>query len=297
MQTRPSRLYLPKIDPAPETILEYILARFPQIDASVWQARIGHGQVTVSDGTRVRCDTPYRHGLTVFYRKEVEAEPPVTLRPSIVYCDDNLLVVDKPHGMPVTPSGDHVDRSALVHLQKTTGLADLCPIHRLDRETAGLLILSVKPETRAAYHTLFFERRVEREYIAASFTRGPLLQTRWRIEQRLEAGEPWFRQRIVAGRVNSVTDIEVIRTGQEVAEFRLTPMTGKKHQLRVHMESIGYPIMGDPFYPVIRSKEDLVIQMQLVARRLQFLDPLTGQRREFISNQKLNYRELTTGSS
>ena len=108
IQTRPSRLYLPKFDAAPPTIFEYLLARFPQIDVAIWRARVSQGLVTLSDGTTLREDSPYRHGVSVFYRKEVALEPPALEEPQIVYRDDDILVVDKPHGMPVTPSGQEV---------------------------------------------------------------------------------------------------------------------------------------------------------------------------------------------
>jgi tRNA pseudouridine32 synthase/23S rRNA pseudouridine746 synthase len=184
-----------------------------------------------------------------------------------------------------------------VHLQRATELEDLSPIHRLDRETAGLLLFSIRPDTRAVYHGLFSERQVEREYVAASYVRDPLRESRWRIENRLGQGEPWFRQRIVDGKANSVTDIEVIRIHADVGEFRLLPKTGRKHQLRVHMASIGYPIIGDPFYPTIRPRLHSGTPMQLVARRLKFADPLTGCCHEFTSKRTLSYWEVATGCS
>src|SRR5437870_520760 len=199
MQTRPSRLYLAKFDGAPRTIFEYLLARFPQVNATIWRERVSQGLITLSDGTTLEEHTPYRHGMTVFYRKEVPLEPASLEEPLIVYRDDEILVVDKPHGMPVTPSGEHVERSLFVRLQKITGLPDLNPIHRLDRETAGLLLFTIKAEARADYHRLFAEGRVEREYLAVAHVDTPLHGTHWRIENRIEPGEPWYRQRIVDG--------------------------------------------------------------------------------------------------
>src|SRR5262249_51828027 len=158
------------------------------------------------DGTVLRKDSPYRHGLMIFYRKEVPSEPPIVEEPLIIYRDDEILVVDKPHGMPVLPSGGYVERSLLFHLQQKTGPPDLARMHRLDRETAGLVLFAIKPSARAQYHTLFQEGRVEREYLAIAQIAEPLNRRRWRIENRLESGEPWFRQRIVEGRVNAVTE-------------------------------------------------------------------------------------------
>jgi tRNA pseudouridine32 synthase/23S rRNA pseudouridine746 synthase len=283
IQTRPSRLYLPKFDTAPPTIFEYLLARFPQVDAAIWRARVSQGLVTLSDGTTLREDCPYRHGLWVFYRKEVASEPPPPEEPQIVYRDDDILVVDKPHGMPVTPSGQHVERSLFINLQRSTGLPDLAPMHRLDRETAGLVLFAIKAAARADYHRLFAEGKVEREYLALAHTTSPVEKRHWRIENRMERGEPWFRQHIVEGPANAITEIELIELRQGFGRFRLFPKTGRKHQLRVHMASIGCPIVGDPFYPIIREKRKGDPPLQLIARRLAFIDPMTGAARSFIS--------------
>src|SRR5262245_35571522 len=283
MPTRPSRLYLPKFDSAPQTIFEYLLARFPQVSATIWRERVSRGLITLSDGTTLEEHSLYRHGITVFYRKEVPSEPASLEEPLIVYRDDEILVVDKPHGIPVTPSGQYVERSLFIRLQTITGLPDLEPIHRLDRETAGLLLFTIKADARAHYHRLFAEGRIEREYVAVAHVDSRPQETHWRIENRMEAGEPWYRQRIVEGQINSITEIELVNLRAGLGRFRLFPKTGKKHQLRVHMASIGCPIVGDPFYPAIREKRDGDTPLQLLAKRLAFVDPLTGVARSFTS--------------
>jgi tRNA pseudouridine32 synthase/23S rRNA pseudouridine746 synthase len=287
MHTRQSRLYLPKFSSAPRTIFEYLLARFPQVDTNIWRARVAQGKVTLSDGTPLEESSPYRHGLTVFYRREVAAEPPAGEEPRIVYRDDEILVVDKPHGMPVTPVGDHVERSLLIRLQRITELPDLAPVHRLDRDTAGLLLFTINLDARAHYHQLFSEGRVEREYCALAHVSVPLQKKRWHIENRIEAGEPWYRQQIVEGRINAITDIELVDARASFGKFRLFPKTGKKHQLRVHMASIGCPIVGDPFYPAITNKNEGDPPMQLLANRLAFTDPLTRAARSFTSTRTM----------
>jgi tRNA pseudouridine32 synthase/23S rRNA pseudouridine746 synthase len=287
-QIRPSRVYLPKFDSAPSTILEYLFARFPQVDANVWLERVARGQVTLNDGRAVDEHSPYRHGVTVFYRREVPSEPAPDEEPLIIYRDDEIVVVDKPHGMPVTPSGEYLERSLLVRLQRITGLRDLDPAHRLDRETAGVLLFIIKPGSRAHYHRLFAQGKVEREYLAVAHTTTPLNAERWRIENRIEPGEPWYRQRIVDGPANAITEIELIHLQSGSGRFRLLPKTGKKHQLRVHMTSIGCPVLGDPFYPVITKKPADDPPMQLLARQLAFVDPLTGLAREFTSTRTLS---------
>jgi tRNA pseudouridine32 synthase/23S rRNA pseudouridine746 synthase len=287
MQTRPSRLYLPKFDTSPQTIFEYLLARFPHVNAAIWRERVSQGLITLSDGTTLEERSPYRHGMIVFYRKEVPSEPASLEEPLIVYRDDEILVVDKPHGMPVTPSGKHVERSLLVCLQRITELPELSPIHRLDRDTAGLLLFAIKADSRKHYHRLFAEGRIEREYLAVANAQAPQHKTHWRIENRIEPGEPWFLQRIVEGQVNAITEIELTDLRSGLGLFRLFPKSGKKHQLRVHMVSLGCPIVGDPFYPALTNKSGDP-PLQLLAKRLAFIDPLTGEARSFTSGRTLS---------
>src|SRR5215831_7740871 len=226
LHTRPSRLYLPKLESPPATILEHLLAHFPQVHPCTWRARISRGLVRLSDGTTLRKDSPYRHGLTVFYRKEVPSEPDPVEEPLIIYRDEEILMADKPHGMPVTPSGEHVERSLLVRLQRLTDLPDLDPAHRLDRDTAGLVLFIIRPDARAHYHRLFAEGRVEREYVAVAHVGSQHNPTRWHIENRIGPGEPWYRQRIVEGPVNAVTEIELVDSEPDLfGRFRLFPKT------------------------------------------------------------------------
>ena len=290
MQTRPSRLYLPKFEGAPQTIFEYLLARFPQVGESVWRDRIARGAITMSDGSALEEHSPYRYGSTVFYRKEVPSEPQAREEPVIIYRDSNILIADKPHGMPVTPSGEYVERSMLVRLQAMTGLPDLDPMHRLDRDTAGLLLFAIDRDARRHYHTLFAEGRVEREYLTVAHVPDPLHSAHWRIENKIAQGEPWYRQQIVEGHVNAITEIRLACLRSGFGWFNLFPRTGKKHQLRVHMVSIGCPIVGDPFYPTITGKRDGAPPLQLLARRLAFIDPLTGAARDFVSKRELLFQ-------
>jgi tRNA pseudouridine32 synthase / 23S rRNA pseudouridine746 synthase len=287
LQTRPSRLYLPKMDDPPPTIFEHLLRRFPQVSPDAWRQRVSQGLVTLSDGAPLREDTAYRFGIMVYYRKHVPFEPEPIEEPLIVFRDEEIIVVDKPHGMPVTPAGEHVQRCLLARLEKMTALPDLAPMHRLDRDTAGLVLFTIRPDGRGRYHQLFAEGMIVREYVAAAHIPEGLQGRRWRIENRLEAGEPWYRQRIVEGAVNAVTEIELLDVRSENGRFRLIPKTGKKHQLRVHMASIGCPIIGDPFYPTINNKHEGDLPLQLIARSLKFMDPITGAPRSFTSRREL----------
>jgi tRNA pseudouridine32 synthase/23S rRNA pseudouridine746 synthase len=162
-------------------------------------------------------------------------------------------------------------------------------MHRLDRETAGLLLLTIKPDARMHYHQLFADGMIEREYLAVAHIDDVPSQNRWTVVNRMESGEPWYRQKIVEGSANAITEIELLDLRGGAGLFRLVPKSGRKHQLRVHMASIGFPIVGDPFYPKIREKHDGDPPLQLLASRLAFIDPLSRATRCFTSLRQLRF--------
>ncbi len=265
------------------------MIRFPHIDAQLWRDRSDRGLIRFEDGSVLKRDAPYRHGRTVIYSKEVANEPQAEEPEIVLYRDENILVADKPPGMVVTPAGNHVQRSLLVRLRQATGLPELTPMHRLDRETTGLVLFAIHGESRPLYHRLFARNLVEREYRAVCHLECPVTQRNWRVANRMEQGEPWYRRRIALdeGPVNAVTRIELQETAGKLGVFTLWPETGKKHQLRVHMASIGFPIVGDPLYPLVREVQIGDLPMQLLAYRLAFVDPVSGQNHSFCSVRSL----------
>ena len=285
-----SRIYLPKLESPPTTILGHLALLFPQVSGAAWRDRAARGLVTTGDGVKIREDSPYAHGLTVFYMKEVQSEPEPLEIERILFQDDEILAADKPHGMTVTPAGDHVARSMLYRLQERTRLDSLVPLHRIDRDTAGLVLFGIKAGSRARYHELFAKKEIQREYFAVAHVADVPDQKHWRVENRLGAGTPWFRRQILNdGPINASTEIELLEARDGIGLFRLKPVTGKKHQLRVHMASIGFPILGDALYPEMRNQEPSDPPMQLLACRLTFIDPLTGIQREFKSERRLQH--------
>src|SRR5678815_3424558 len=191
-----SRVYLPKLEPQPATLLEHLALRFPQIPVSTWRDRMARGLVTTADGTILHEDSPYRHGISVFYLKEVPSDPPPAETETILYRDDEILVADKPHGMTVTPAGSHVARSLLNRLQEQTRIDTLVPLHRLDRDTAGVIMFGIGVSTRGRYHQLFSKGNIEREYLAAAAISTPPKTTHWTVENRLTGSTPWFRREV-----------------------------------------------------------------------------------------------------
>lgn len=276
----PSTLQLPPGEWA--SLIDGLSAQFPAVTRAVWMDRFARRRVLGDDGEALAPDTPYRVGLEVYYYREVADEPHIPFEETVLHLDEHLLVVDKPHFLPVIPSGAHVHETLLARLIRRTGNADLVALHRIDRETAGLVLFSTNPKTRAIYQTLFPERRIEKHYDAIA-PALPQLEFPLMRRSRMVPGEPFFRMREAEGEPNSETRIEVIERGDTWWRYALQPVTGKKHQLRVHMAALGAPIRNDPLYPEVRYREagDFEAPLQLVAKSVAFVDPLCGEPRRF----------------
>jgi tRNA pseudouridine32 synthase/23S rRNA pseudouridine746 synthase len=240
------------------------------------------------DGQRMTPDTPFRAGLEVHYYREVPDELPIPFDDVVLHDDADLLVVDKPHFLPVMPAGAHVHETLLGRLIRRTGNQALVPLHRIDRDTAGLVLFSANPRSRARYQALFRERRIEKRYEAMA-PALPDLEFPCTRSSRMVAGEPFFRMQEIAGPANSETRVDVVTRGDGQWRYALTPVTGRKHQLRVHMAALGAPIANDRMYPSLRHRApgDYAAPLQLLAKGLAFVDPLSGVERRFSSNFQL----------
>jgi len=280
----PSYLWLP-VGNWPD-LLTFLEQRFPAVASTTWIARMEKGEVVDATGVRLTPATPYRRGSCIYYYRELDTETPIPFDEAILYQDERLLVVDKPHFLPVIPTGRFLHETLLVRLKKKTGLAHLTPIHRLDRETAGVMIFSHDIATRGAYQSLFQQRVVDKVYEALAPTM-PQLDLPLVYRSRMVDGTPFFRMQEVCGEPNSETQIDLIERRQENSLYRLRPLTGKKHQLRVHMAALGMPIVNDTFYPDVRpcKGDDWSSPLKLLARAISFQDPVTGERLRFESNR------------
>ena len=264
------------------SLIDGLCAHFPAMSRDVWLDRMARGRVLGDDGDALGPDAAYRVGQEVHYYREVADEPPIPFDERVLHLDTHLLVADKPHFLPVTPSGPHVHETLLGRLIRRTGNADLAPLHRIDRETAGLVLFSTNPATRAAYQALFRERRIEKRYEAMA-PALPQLAFPLVCRSRIVPGEPFFRMREVEGEPNSETRIDVIERGERWWRYALQPVTGKKHQLRMHLAALGAPIRDDPLYPEVRFREagDFEAPLRLVATGVAFVDPIRGAARTF----------------
>lgn len=272
------------------TVLDCLCARFPAITPDQWCDRFARGRVLDAAGVPLAVDAPYRLGAEIRYFREVVDEAPIPFEESLLHVDAHLVVADKPHFLPVVPAGGYVRETLLARLVRRLGNPDLVPLHRIDRDTAGLVLFSANPQTRDAYQSLFRLRRIRKHYEAiapalpgSSF---PLVRA-----SRLEAGDPFFRMREVDGIPNSETRIDVVdRTGASW-RYALEPLSGRKHQLRVHMNALGAPIANDRLYPRLMpiADDDHSRPLQLLARGLAFVDPLNGIARTFESSLRLQH--------
>jgi tRNA pseudouridine32 synthase/23S rRNA pseudouridine746 synthase len=273
------------------TITDFLVQRFPAISRETWLQRMRDGLVADEFGEAVTSERPYRGHMRVYYYRALEDEPRVPFEASVLWQDEHLVVADKPHFLPVTPSGHYLQETLLVRLKNSLGLEALAPIHRIDRETAGLVLFSVQPGERDAYQALFRRHEVSKDYEAIAPWREDI-QFPLTRKSRIVQGEPFFRQCEAQGEPNSETHIDLLetapRTGQ--ARYALRPVTGKKHQLRVHMDALGIPILNDRIYPPVypTPDDDYTRPLQLLAKAVNFRDPFTGESRAFHTRLSLS---------
>ena len=272
------------------TLLDFLDARMPAVGRDVWRTRMVDGWVLDEQGQPITRNRAYEAGHKVYYFREVPQEPPLPFEATVLYQDAHLVVADKPHFMPVTPSGAYVQNSLLVRLKNQLGLDTLSPVHRIDRDTAGLVLLSVRPDERDAYQALFRERQVRKVYHAVAPYRADLALPLTR-RTRLESSTQFFRSHEVEGEPNSETHVSLLKVEGASALYRLAPVTGQRHQLRIHMAALGLPLENDPFYPEVtrgpNDADDWQRPLQLLAQSIAFTDPITGQERECHSALRL----------
>jgi tRNA pseudouridine32 synthase / 23S rRNA pseudouridine746 synthase len=259
-----------------------------------WENRLEMGWVCDAQGRSLALDAPYLPTQRIYYWRDAGAEQRVPFDERIIYQDAHLLIADKPHFLPVTPTGRYVQETLLVRLKKRTGLADLTPIHRIDRDTAGLVMFCIQVQDRDAYAGLFRERKVDKTYECIAPYTQALAFPLSRKTRLVESTQSFMQMAEAPGQANSETWIECLgqlaAPATHLARYRLKPITGKRHQLRVHMHALGLPILGDGIYPELTPESQHINYaqpLQLLAQRLAFTDPVTGQAHEWCSQLRL----------
>ncbi len=273
------------------TFFDFLAHKFSAVDHDEWLARINAGDVVDEHSAMIEADTPYRPNSKLFYYRNVADEPHIPFEETVLYQDDLIVVADKPHFLPVTPAGRYVQETLLVRLKRRLGIDTLAPMHRIDRDTAGLVLFTVQPHTRDAYQKLFRERRVEKTYGAIAPWRAELMApTVYR--SRLVESEAFMQMQAVEGDANALTAIEIEAVKGSLARYVLRPLTGQKHQLRAHMAALGAPILNDRIYPILQASDsaepDYSQPLQLLAKSIAFVDPISRERRSFKSERTLS---------
>ena len=269
-------------------VIDFLAQRFPGVAQAVWTQRLQDGDVIDDEGQVIAPDAPYRAGQRLYYFRALAAEPHIPFEAIILWQDEHLMVVDKPHFLPVVPSGKYLQETVLIRLKNALGLEALSPIHRIDRDTAGLVLFSKQVATRGAFQELFRTRQVDKTYECIA-PWNPELLWPMRRSSRIAASAHFMQQTEVVGEPNALTHIAPIEVRDTLARYTLKPVTGQRHQLRVHMAALGLPIVGDGIYPVLtpESCTDYHNPLQLLAKSISFTDPLSGELRQFDSAQKL----------
>ncbi|MDR6886547.1 MULTISPECIES: pseudouridine synthase [Variovorax] len=271
------------------TIAEFLIERFPAISREAWMARIDASDVVDEHGVPVTAQRRYQAPLRVYYYRTLDAEVRIPFDERVLFQDDQLVVVDKPPFLPVTPTGKYLQESLLVRLKRKLKLDNLVPLHRIDRSTAGLVLFSVRPETRGAYQAMFPERRIAKHYEAVVPWQPGVSSAPAIYRSRLVDDEHFMRVKEEAGEPNSETRIVVRQAADGYALLELSPVTGRKHQLRVHCMALGMPIVNDPIYPTLLppDTDDFEKPLQLLAKSVAFQDPVSGELRSFTSPRSL----------
>jgi len=272
--------------------LDFLSQRLPVLARAQWAQRLAQGDVLDHAGQPLHTHSLCQPGSLIWYWREVPEEIEIPFTAQVLFQDEHLVVADKPHFLPMTPKGRYARHTLLAQLQRRLGLDSLVPMHRLDRETAGVVVFGVRPAERAAYQGLFRDRQVRKVYEAIAPWRPGLS---WPQERRSRLAQgAHFMQRVeVVGEPNAHSVIELLAHNAHWGHYRLHPHTGQTHQLRVHMHALGLPLWGDRIYPVLQpepapgSPADFSAPLQLLAREIAFIDPLTGQARFFRSQQQL----------
>ena len=307
------------VTPGPwHCVLDFLCQRLPLVPD--WPARLAAGQVLDAEGRPVAADAPCRSGAVLWYWRQLPPEPRIPFELEVLHQDEHLVAVDKPHFLPVIPRGRYLQETVLVRLKRLLGLPDLVPMHRLDRETAGVLLFTVQPASRHAYQSLLSTRAVRKVYEAVAPWREGL-SFPMTLQHRLQEprDERFMQMQVVPGEPNAHTEVELIArlpgcgpalgldapaddtpaavapdaAPRHWAHYRLHPLTGRKHQLRAQMNAAGLPLRGDRLYPLLwpepapDAPPDYRHPLQLLAREIAFTDPLTGAPRCFTSRRSL----------
>ncbi|RDI22353.1 RluA family pseudouridine synthase [Lentzea flaviverrucosa] len=282
-----ARLKLPSEGAWP-SLREHLVERLPRVAAERIDEMLAEERIWGVAGP-LGADAPFVPDSYIWFHRDLPVEVPVPFEVGVVYQDDDIVVADKPHFLATIPRGAHIMQTALVKLRDSLGLPDLSPAHRLDRVTAGLVLFVVRREMRGKYQTMFRDRLVRKEYEAIA-PYDPELELPRVVRSRIIKERGIITAFEVDGEPNAETHVSLVEHRGALGRYHLKPLTGRTHQLRLHMSGLGVPIVNDDFYPVLRDRplDDFSSPLQLLAHTLAFKDPVSGADRSFTSGLKLS---------
>lgn len=287
-----SRVWLPRDEEvAWTTMLDFLAERFSFISKATLHDRMIRGDIVNEVGKPFSPYAPYQGEAFLFYYREIPNEPAIPFKEEILFKDDYIIVVDKPHFLPVTPGGRFVKETLLTRLKQRYNNEDISPMHRLDRETAGVMLFTCNKEVRGAYQSLFQQREVQKTYHAIASINPDLRFPLTHKSHMTKSTDSFVIMQEIAGEPNSETEISIMQQKEARALYKLKPVTGRQHQLRVHMMSLSTPILNDPFYPELLADkgDDYSTPLQLLAKQISFIDPIKGELRSFTSKLSLRF--------
>jgi tRNA pseudouridine32 synthase/23S rRNA pseudouridine746 synthase len=286
----PSRVFLP-IGDYPN-LLVFLVQKYQNSTEDGWRKRMDEGRVLNAQGQALNSSATYQGGQYIYYYREVLAEAKIPFQEEIIYQDDFIVVADKPHFLPVSPVGPFIQETLLVRLRNRLGIDTLNLAHRLDLETAGLILFTIQPHTRGLYQNLFRDKKIEKEYEAIA-PLNAAIKFPMTYQSCIEESPDFMQMHEIEGEPNSETRIDLLETYGEWGRYSLHPITGRKHQLRAHLNALGIPIKNDQIYPTLQEyvspdQRDYSKPLQLLAKRLSFKDPITGVEHQFKTVRKLD---------
>jgi tRNA pseudouridine32 synthase/23S rRNA pseudouridine746 synthase len=286
---KPSFITLPKRGNKNITILDFLEQHFPHIGRKIWSERIDSELVSDANGNPISQDTAYNAGMRLSYYREVPKEMKIPFEEIILFQNNHILAICKPHFLPVQPSGPYVRECLLNRLIKSLRNENLVPLHRIDRETAGVILFSADRKSRNVYHQMFKSGSVKKIYEAIGTKPSDNKVEEWLIENRIEESDDWPLMKNSDGPINARTLIRKIGEKDDLIKFRIEPLTGKGHQIRLHLQIIGSCIINDRYHPKLLPEmpDNFKNPLQLIARKLEFVDPISGERFMFRSSRKL----------
>lgn len=271
-------------------IFDYLVQVFAHIGRDEWLERLRQRQIFFESAGRffvLEEKTPFLANAKVYYYRFVKDEQQIGFEHEVVFENSRFMVIDKPHFLPTSPAGRYVKHTLLSRLKLNANNPEITPIHRLDKDTAGLILFCKKPCHRGPYQSLFAANLIKKTYHAIA-PYDPNLTLPTTLSLCLQRGEPFYTMQVGQGKINSHTQIELIRHNNQWALYRLLPSTGKLHQLRVHLNYLGIPIKNDPLYPLVNHSTDFDRPLQLLAKSLSFIDPIDKEFYEFFSKKDLS---------